>query len=88
MYLAFPIGWMYYFGTNLENRFAVPDFWPTQEQSHKIPFERDEIKAEVLRINDTIRERQKIRLEEAKEQFRNQGQERILEVDSPSGEGV
>ena len=87
MYLAFPIGWMYYFGTNLENRFAVPDFWPTQEQSHKIPFERDEIKAEVLRINETIRERQKNKLEEAKEQFRNQGYGRILEEDRPSGEG-
>lgn len=70
MYLAFPIGWMYYFGTNLENRFAVPDFWPTQEQSHKIPFEREEIKAEVLRINELMRERQLGRLEEAKEQFR------------------
>ena len=85
MYLAFPIGWMYYFGTNLENRFAVPDFWPTQEQSHKIPFERDEIKAEVLRINETIRERQKSMLDEAKEQFRNGG--RILEEDRPSGGG-
>lgn len=73
MYLAFPIGWMYYFGTNLENRFAVPDFWPTQEQSHKIPFERDEIKAEVLRINETIRERQLGKLEEAKLQFRERG---------------
>lgn len=61
---------MYYFGTNLENRFAVPDFWPTQEQSHKIPFEREEIKAEVLRINELMRERQLGRLEEAKEQFR------------------
>ena len=86
MYLAFPIGWMYYFGTNLENRFAVPDFWPTQEQSHKIPFERDEIRAEVLRINESIRERQKSRLDEAKEQFRNQG--RILEEDRPSGGGT
>jgi protein PET100 len=85
MYLAFPIGWMYYFGTNLENRFAVPGFWPTQEQSHKIPFERDEIKAEVLRINETVRERQKSRLDEAKEQFRNGGG--ILEEDRPSGGG-
>ena len=64
---------MYYFGTNLENRFAVPDFWPTQEQSHKIPFERDVIKAEVLRINETIRERQLGKLEEAKLQFRERG---------------
>ena len=76
---------MYYFGTNLENRFAVPDFWPTQEQSHKIPFERDEIKAEVLRINQTVRERQNNRLAEAKEQFRDGG--RILEEDRPSDGG-
>ncbi|KAK5198990.1 hypothetical protein LTR99_001029 [Exophiala xenobiotica] len=54
MYLAFPIGYMYYFGTNLENRFSVPGFWPTQEQSHKIPFEREEIRAEVQRIQQKM----------------------------------
>ena len=53
----FPIGWMYYFGTNLENRFTVPDFWPTQEQSHKIPQERDELRAEVERIRLDMRTR-------------------------------
>ncbi|KAK4937951.1 hypothetical protein LTR10_021516 [Elasticomyces elasticus] len=57
MYLAFPIGYMYYFGTNLENRFSVPGFWPTQEQSHKIPYEREEIKAEVERIQEQMKER-------------------------------
>ena len=46
----FPIGWMYYFGTNLEERFSVPDFWPSPESTHKIPFEREEIKAEVERL--------------------------------------
>jgi len=45
---------MYYFGTNLENRFSVPGFWPTQEQSHKIPFEREEIRAEVQRIRQKM----------------------------------
>ncbi|KAL8678758.1 MAG: hypothetical protein Q9186_004909 [Xanthomendoza sp. 1 TL-2023] len=50
MYIMFPIGWMYYFGTNLENRFAVPDFWPAPETTHKIPFERDELKAELERL--------------------------------------
>lgn len=50
MYIMFPIGWMYYFGTNLEDRFTVPDFWPRPEQSHKIPFERDEINAELARM--------------------------------------
>jgi len=58
MYLAFPIGYMYYFGTNLENRFSVPDFWPSQEQSHKIPYERDEIRAEVQRIQQDIKGRE------------------------------
>ena len=46
----FPIGWMYYFGTNLEERFSVPDFWPAPETTHKIPFDRDEINAEVERM--------------------------------------
>lgn len=57
MYLAFPIGYMYYFGTNLENRFSVHGFWPTQEQSHKIPFEKDELEAEVQRIQENMRRR-------------------------------
>ena len=38
----FPIGFMYYFGTNLENRFSVPDFWPAPGSTHTIPFERDD----------------------------------------------
>lgn len=50
MYILFPIGVMYYFGTNLDNRFSVPDFWPKPEQTHKIPFERDEIVKELERI--------------------------------------
>ena len=68
----FPIGWMYYFGTNLENRFSVSDFWPTQEQSHKIPFEREEIKAEVERIQREMRRRKErdAALLQAKEAFK------------------
>lgn len=50
MYVMFPIGIMYYFGTNLDNRFAVPDFWPKAEHSNKIPTERDEIHAELERL--------------------------------------
>jgi protein PET100, fungi type len=57
MYLAFPIGYMYYFGTNLENRFAVSDFWPTQEQSHKIPYDKDEIRAEIERYQREMKAR-------------------------------
>ncbi|PVH99365.1 hypothetical protein DM02DRAFT_493808, partial [Periconia macrospinosa] len=50
MYILFPIGVMYYFGTNLDNRFSVPDFWPKEGQTHKIPFEREEIKLELERL--------------------------------------
>ncbi|KAH8894904.1 hypothetical protein GQ53DRAFT_820571 [Thozetella sp. PMI_491] len=50
MYVMFPIGIMFYFGTNLDERFSVPDFWPTAEQSNKVPFEREEIKAELDRL--------------------------------------
>lgn len=50
MYLFFPIAFMGYFGTNLDERFAVPDFWPKPEQANKVPTERDEIKAELERL--------------------------------------
>ncbi|KAB5570039.1 hypothetical protein GE09DRAFT_1217489 [Coniochaeta sp. 2T2.1] len=50
MYVMFPIGTMYYFGTNLDNRFKVPDFWPKAEHSNKIPMEREEIHAELERL--------------------------------------
>ncbi|KAI5301261.1 hypothetical protein KEM55_001943 [Ascosphaera atra] len=50
-YVMFPIGFMYYFGTNLDERFSVTDFWPTKEQSHQIPFELDEIDEELKRLD-------------------------------------
>ncbi|KAI2642571.1 hypothetical protein GGS21DRAFT_486390 [Xylaria nigripes] len=50
MYLMFPIGIMFYFGTNLDARFAVPDFWPKPEQAHRVPLEKDEIHAELQRL--------------------------------------
>jgi len=46
----FPIGIMYYFGTNLDHRFAVPDFWPKPEQTNKVPHDREEIQAEIQRL--------------------------------------
>ncbi|KAE8372824.1 hypothetical protein BDV26DRAFT_285616 [Aspergillus bertholletiae] len=57
MYVLFPIGWMYYFGTNLDDRFSVPGFWPSTEQSHKIPLEKEEIDKELARMRmvDVIR---------------------------------
>ncbi|KAK3700671.1 hypothetical protein LTR37_015860 [Vermiconidia calcicola] len=50
MYIMFPIGIMYYFGTNLDSRFKVPDFWPKEGQSHRIPFEKEEINEELGRL--------------------------------------
>ncbi|ERS99944.1 uncharacterized protein SPSK_10048 [Sporothrix schenckii 1099-18] len=50
MYVMFPIGIMYYFGTNLDDRFAVPDFWPKPENANRVPTERDEIHAELQRL--------------------------------------
>jgi len=41
---------MYYFGTNLDERFNVPDFWPKPEQTYKIPYEREEISNELDRL--------------------------------------
>ena len=67
----FPIAWMYYFGTNLENRFSVPDFWPKPETTQKIPFEREEIRGELERLKVRRLERRAKRLKgietEAKE---------------------
>ena len=50
MYIMFPIGIMYYFGTNLDSRFSVPDFWPKEGQTHRIPFDRQEIDEELARM--------------------------------------
>ena len=50
MYILFPIGWMYYFGANLDDRFNVAGFWPSAEQSHKIPLEKEEIDRELSRM--------------------------------------
>jgi protein PET100 len=57
MYVLFPIGWMYYFGTNLDDRFNVTNFWPTAEQSHKIPLDKEEIDKELsrMRMVDALR---------------------------------
>ncbi|KAJ5783857.1 uncharacterized protein N7518_009534 [Penicillium psychrosexuale] len=61
MYVLFPIGWMYYFGTNLDDRFATKNFWPTAEQSHKIPLDKDEIDQELARMRmvDAVKREQR-----------------------------
>ena len=50
MYVMFPIGIMFYFGTNLDQRFAVPEFWPKAENANKVPTDREEIRAELERL--------------------------------------
>ncbi|KAL2067778.1 hypothetical protein VTL71DRAFT_15874 [Oculimacula yallundae] len=50
MYILFPIAIMYYYGTNLDRRFAVPDFWPKPEQTNRIPFDKEEIHSELERL--------------------------------------
>ncbi|KAJ0158253.1 Uncharacterized protein CTA2_11988 [Colletotrichum tanaceti] len=67
MYVMFPIGIMYYFGTNLDSRFAVPDFWPKAEHSHKIPFDRDEIRSEYVRLAKRQRALEEMRRERERE---------------------
>ncbi|VTO85459.1 unnamed protein product [Fusarium graminearum] len=66
-YLMFPIGIMFYFGTNLDDRFAVPGFWPRPDQCNKIPKDRDEIKAEYERIVARQKLRQARKLEEERQ---------------------
>lgn len=48
---------MYYFGTNLDDRFSTKGFWPTAEQSHKIPLDKEEINNELarMRMMDSIK---------------------------------
>lgn len=67
MYILFPIGIMYYFGTNLDGKFSTPDFWPKPEQTHRIPYEREEIKAELERLK--ARNLQMKRLREERERL-------------------
>ena len=66
MYIFFPISIMYYFGANLDRRFSVPDFWPKPEQSHKIPFDREDIDKEIARLRERRLAARARRLEEEK----------------------
>ncbi|PHH63575.1 hypothetical protein CDD81_5667 [Ophiocordyceps australis] len=63
-YVMFPIGIMYYFGTNLDNRFSVPNFWPKPEECNKVPRDREEVVAEYQRIVA----RQRLRQQRAREE--------------------
>ncbi|CAA9963530.1 DUF2346 domain containing protein [Pyrenophora teres f. maculata] len=65
MYILFPISIMYYFGTNLDGKFTVPDFWPKAGQTHKIPYDREEIARELERLK--VRNLENKRRREARE---------------------
>lgn len=61
---------MYYFGTNLEGRFSIPDFWPKPGETHRIPLEREDIGKELARLKErrlSVRERRLIREAEERE---------------------
>lgn len=81
MYIMFPIGWMWYFGTNLETRFTVPDFWPEPGTTHKIPFEREELKELGERLKADRLERKRRRLEKEKAEMREAGMEDTQQVE-------
>jgi protein PET100, fungi type len=78
---------MYYFGTNLDNRFAVPDFWPKPEQTNKIPYEREEIAAELDRLKAQRLERRARRLELERLQAGEEAKQSIETVAMPANEG-
>ena len=71
MYIAFPIGWMYYFGTNLDNRFSVPDFWPKPEETNKVPFDREDIgkELEALRARRLRLREERLKTERVQEEM-------------------
>lgn len=73
---------MYYFGTNLEERFSVPDFWPKPEQSHKIPLDREEIDAELQRMG----RQKKLRLQMRQAQEQAQEQTQLQASSAPAEE--
>ncbi|KAL8408992.1 hypothetical protein RB594_007440 [Gaeumannomyces avenae] len=78
MYVMFPIGIMFYFGTNLDQRFAVPDFWPKPEQANRVPHEADEIRAELerLRARRLLNRDRRLAAEAAKEKAQTEDQAR------------
>lgn len=54
---------MYYFGVNLESRFQVPDFWPALGTTHRLPFDREELKELSEKLKKDRLERKRRRLE-------------------------
>jgi protein PET100 len=69
MYVMFPIGTMYYFGTNLDNRFSVHGFWPKPEECNQVPHDREELLAEYEKIVARQKLKQAKKLEEQRQQM-------------------
>ena len=67
MYVMFPIGIMFYFGTNLDNRFSVQGFWPRPEECNRVPRDREEVVAEYEKMIRRQRFKQ-ARLEQERQQ--------------------
>jgi protein PET100, fungi type len=63
IYILFPIGIMYHFGTNLDKKFSVPGFWPSKEQSHRIPTDPNDLDEELDRLRAIRLEIRRRRLE-------------------------
>lgn len=80
MYIMFPIGIMYYFGVNLEEKFSTPDFWPKKNQTHTIPFEKEEISQElaILKQRRLAARQRRLQLESLEQQGSQQGPQDVL----------
>ena len=81
----FPIGWMYYFGTNLESRFSVPDFWPAPETTNRIPFEKDELNKMAETLKAERLERRRRRLEQAEMETKDVAADEIRQAERIGG---
>jgi len=81
MYIMFPIGWMYYFGTNLESRFSVPDFWPEPGTTHRIPFEKEELDQLAEQLKAQRLEKRRRRLERVRAEMKADGVEETRQID-------
>ena len=75
---------MYYFGTNLDDRFHVAGFWPTAEQSHKIPLEKEEIDSELARMRKVDALRRERRRQAQLQQDQQQQEQAASAVSSQS----
>lgn len=84
MYIMFPIGIMYYFGTNLDSKFSVEGFWPKAEETNRVPTEKEDIDSEMERLKLRRLELRKRRLA-MEQQGKLEEQLELLKAGSASG---